>query len=92
MVSAPLPRLGRLVRRALAAARGRVAAWSRPAPLAVAVAAAVDATRSRPELLLGNALLRHQLAILRRTCPGRVVHPSGCTGSSDASMPGSDCA
>ncbi len=35
-------------------------------PLAVAVGAAADAMRSRSALLLENALLRHQLAVLNR--------------------------
>ncbi len=67
MLATPLPRLGRPARRVLAAAHGRVAAWTRPAPLAVAAGGRADAMRSKPALLLENALLRHQLLILRRT-------------------------
>ena len=66
MLATPLPRLRQLARRFLAAARARVAGWTRPAPLAVAVGAAIDATRTRSELLLENALLRHQLLVLGR--------------------------
>ena len=66
MIAVPLPRLRHLARRFLAAARARVARWTRPAPLALALGAAADATRSRSELLLENALLRHQLLVLGR--------------------------
>ena len=66
MLSTPLPCLDRLARRVLAAARGRIAAWTRPAPLALAAGAVADATRSRRELLLEDAVLRHQLLVLRR--------------------------
>ena len=71
MIASPLPRLRHLARRFLAATRARVAQWTRPIPLAVAVGAAADATRSRSDLLLENALLRHQLAILSRS----IKHP-----------------
>jgi len=67
MIAIPLPRLRRLACRLVAAARARLARWTRPAPLAVAAGAAADATRSSSELLLENALLRHQVAVLGRT-------------------------
>ena len=67
MIVTPLPRLCHLARRALAAARARIAAWTRPAPLAVVVGAVADTTRSRRELVLANALLRQQLLVLGRT-------------------------
>ncbi len=67
MIANPLPRLWCLTRRFLAASRARVAQWTRPIPLAVAAGAAADATRSRSDLLLENALLRHQLVVLGRT-------------------------
>src|SRR5690349_4652350 len=67
MIANPLPRLRHLARRFLAATRAKVARWTRPIPLAVAVGAAADATRSRSDLLLENALLRHQLVGLNRT-------------------------
>ena len=67
MIANPLPRLRHLERRFLAATRARVAHWMRPVPLAVAVGAAADATRSRSDLLLENALLRHQLVVLSRS-------------------------
>lgn len=66
MIANPLPRLRHLPRRLLAAIRAQVARWTRPTPLAVAVGAAADATRSRSDLLLENALLRHQLVVLSR--------------------------
>ena len=66
MVANPLPRLWGLARRCLAASRARVARWTRPLPLAVAVGAAADATRSRSDVLPENALLRHQLVVLGR--------------------------
>jgi putative transposase len=66
MIATPLERLRHLARRFLAAARTRVTRWTRPVPIAVAAGAAADATRSRSALLLENALLRHQLAVLSR--------------------------
>jgi hypothetical protein len=50
----------------LDATRARVARWTRPIPLAIAVGAAADATRSRADVLLENALLRHQVVVLGR--------------------------
>ncbi len=47
MIADPLLRLQHLARRFLAATRARVAQWTRPIPLAVAVGAAADATRTR---------------------------------------------
>ena len=67
MIATPLSRLRHLTRRFLAAARARVAQWTRPASIAVAVGAAADASRSRTDLLLENALLRHQRVVLSRT-------------------------
>lgn len=82
MIANPLPRLWCLTRRFLAAARARVAQWTRPIPLAVAAGVVADATRSRSDLLLENALLRHQLVVLGRTvtrprltCVGYHGHP-----------------
>jgi transposase InsO family protein len=72
MIAIPLPRLRRLARRLVAAARARLARWTRPATLAVAAGAAADATRSRSELFLENALLRHQVAVLGRTTTARI--------------------
>jgi len=67
MIATPLPRLRHLARRFLDAMRVRVARWTRPAALAIAVGAATDARRSRADLLLENALLRHQLVVLGRS-------------------------
>jgi len=67
MIITALSRLRHLARRFLAAAGARVVRWTRPAPLALALGAAADAPRSRSDLLLENALLRHQLLILART-------------------------
>jgi len=66
MIATPLPRLRQLARRFFVAARARLARWTRPAPLAVVGGAASDATRRRSDLLLENALLRHQLVVLGR--------------------------
>ncbi len=68
MIATPFPRLRQLARRFFVAARARLARWTRPAPLAVVGGAASDATRSRSDLLLENAPLRHQLVV-----PGRAV-------------------
>lgn len=86
MSASRLPRLRRLARRLVGAARARVARWARPAPLAVAVGAAAGATRSRSAPLRENAPLRHQLVVLgraarpRRTATDRalLVLPAGC--------------
>jgi len=67
MFASPLPRRRHLARPVVAAVRARVAPLTRPVPIAVAVGAAADATRSRSDLLLENALLRHQLVVLVRT-------------------------
>jgi putative transposase len=67
MIANPLRRLRHLARRFLVATRARVARWARPIPVAVAVGAAADATRTRSDLLLENALLRHQLVVLSRS-------------------------
>lgn len=67
MLANPLPRVRHLAHRFVATTRARVARWTRPAPLALAIGAAADATWSRSDLLLENALLRHQLAVLGRT-------------------------
>ncbi len=66
MIALSLPRLHHLPRQFLAAMRARVARWTRPAPLVIASGAVADAARSRPELLVENALLRHQLLVLGR--------------------------
>jgi hypothetical protein len=66
MLIAALSRLRYLARRSATAARTRLARWTRPAPLVFALGAAADATRSHSELLLENALLRHQLVVYRR--------------------------
>src|SRR4051794_9831721 len=58
MIATPFSRLRHLARRLVDAGRARVARWTRPAPLAIAVGAAADATRSRSALPLENALLR----------------------------------
>ncbi len=67
MIADPLLRLRHVARRFLAATRARVAQWTRPIPLAVAVGAAADATRTRSALLPENALLRHQLVVRSRS-------------------------
>ena len=48
MITNPLPRLWPLARQFLAATPARVAQWTRPLPLAVAVGTAADATWSGP--------------------------------------------
>ena len=79
MIAAPPPRLRHLARQLAAAVRARVTRWTRPVPLAVALGAASDGTRSRADLLLENALLRHQLAVLGRAAKrlNGVKSPSG---------------
>jgi len=67
MIATPLPRLRHLARRISTAVRAHIARLTRPAPLALAAGAAADVTRSKADLLLENALLRHQLVILSRS-------------------------
>ncbi len=67
MIATLVPRLRHLARRFLAATRARFARWTQPFPLALAAGAAADAARSRSDLLLENALLRHQLLVLGHT-------------------------
>jgi hypothetical protein len=45
------------------------AVWRNLAPLAEVPPTLVDAVRSRRELLVENALLRHQIVVLRRRVP-----------------------
>src|SRR5437763_16660276 len=66
MIATPFPRLRHLARRFLVPARARVTRWTRPASLAVVTGVVADATRSRADLPLENALLRHHLVILGR--------------------------
>ena len=61
-----LHRLIALARTAVQCVRHRLLAATRPATAPVAVGTLVDLTRSKPALVAENALLRHQLAILRR--------------------------
>ena len=67
MIATPLPRLRHLARRFLAATRARFTRWTQPSPLALVAGAVADAARSRSDVLLENALLRHQLLVLGRT-------------------------
>ncbi len=62
-----LHRLIALARTAVQCVRHRLLAATRPATAPVAVGALVDLTRSKSALVAENALLRHQLAILRRS-------------------------
>jgi len=66
MFTTVLPRFQHLVDRAYVTARAWVASWLRPVPLALVAGVASDAMRSRSELVLENALLRHQLVVLSR--------------------------
>jgi putative transposase len=59
--------LRRRVQRGVDALRARASQWAQPRPVALAAGLAADLTRSRRELVLENALLRHQVLILRRT-------------------------
>jgi putative transposase len=45
------------------------AVWRKLAPFAEVPPTLVDAVRSRRELLVENALLRHQIVVLRRRVP-----------------------
>ena len=47
-------------------AKQRIRQWTKPNNHALALNAAVDLTRSRPELVLENMLLRQQLIVLQR--------------------------
>jgi hypothetical protein len=45
----------------------KVCAWTKPNTLIVAVGALADMTRTKPELIAENALLRQQLIVLQRS-------------------------
>ncbi len=65
--------LGRLITLGHAAARGlrrRLLAATRPATAPLVVGTLADLARSKPALVAENALLRHQLGILRRSVKG----------------------
>jgi len=47
-------------------AKQRIRQWTKPNNHALALNAAVDLTRSRPELVLESMLLRQQLIVLQR--------------------------
>ena len=47
-------------------AKQRILQWTKPNNHALALNAAVDLTRSRPELVLESMLLRQQLIVLQR--------------------------
>ncbi len=66
MIDTALPRPRHLARRCFAAMRAWVARWTQPTPLALAPGVAADATRSRADLLVENALLRHQRVVFSR--------------------------
>jgi putative transposase len=51
------------------------AAWGKLAPFAEVPPTLVDAVRSRRELLLENAFLRHQIVVLRRRVPRPILTP-----------------
>jgi putative transposase len=67
MIATPLPRLRHLARWISTAVRAHIARLTRPTPLALAAGVATDVTRSKADLLLENALLRHQLVVLSRS-------------------------
>ena len=50
--------------------------WARPAPLVHATGTGADLLRSRAQLLAENALLRHQLIVLRRSVTRPVIRPA----------------
>ena len=66
-MSTILRSLRSLACRALAAARRRVSTWTQPVPFAIAAGAVAASARSKRDLVVENALLRHQLLVLGRT-------------------------
>src|SRR5215210_3102405 len=66
MLTRCLTWLRQRVRHGVDAIRTRVGQWTKPRPVALAAGLAADLTRSRDELLLENALLRHQVLVLHR--------------------------
>ncbi len=99
-----LTRLLHLAHRVHAVAQARVARWLRPVPLALGDGVMSDAMRSRSELVLENAPLRHQLVVLSRaatrprlaaTNRGLLIAGSWCSwpaGCAPGPMPWSSCA
>ncbi len=66
ILARPLQRLLAVGRRAAQAAHRRLVAAARPAGATLVAGALADAARSRSALIAENALLRHQLVIVRR--------------------------
>src|SRR5512132_3048157 len=65
-----------LLRRILSRIRNCASAvWTNLAPFAEVPPTLVDAVRSRRELLVENALLRHQIVVLRRRVPRPTLTP-----------------
>jgi putative transposase len=67
MLTRCLAWLRQRVQHGVDAIRTPASRWTKPCSLALATGLATDLTRSRGELLLENALLRHQVLVLRRT-------------------------
>ena len=75
MLTRCLAWLRRRVQRGGDALRTRASRWTTPRSLALATGLATDLTRSRGDLLLENALLRHQVLVLRRTVTRPALTP-----------------
>ncbi len=78
-----LQRLASATRRSAQALRRHILAASRPTRARLVVGALADLPRTKPELILENALLRQQVIILRRS----VKHPR-CTPTDRALLVG----
>jgi putative transposase len=61
-----LTHLNRLFRSSLGTLRSRFARWTKPLTASLLLETLADLNRSKSELIAENALLRHQLIILRR--------------------------
>ena len=57
----------RVVRTGLKILKQEISALTRPTPVTVAVNALADMTRTKPELIAENALLRQQVSVLQRS-------------------------
>ena len=81
-----LARLRRFARRCVDTVRARVSGWTKPRPRSLATGAGDGLVRPRQELLLENALLRHQVIVLSRSVkrPAFTAGTAGCWSSSPA--------
>jgi putative transposase len=66
MFSQVIAKVRQVLQSSLQFIQQKVRTWTKPNTLTVAVGALADMTRTKPELIAENALLRQQLIVLER--------------------------